>query len=281
MKKKPSNPHSSTAARMPPTITPARVAVEGVSSPSGPGVTVCKMAEVRVAEAAFLRIFMPGFISMVVPGLTAEFITGDNTKVLWSSGSDGMKAWDTDNPAVPVYLETAGMTMDLPSEYYDLHITPRFPYLDQNDSCICAYADTRDKIGFTFVDKIKVEVDIKDLIRPMFNWTSVEAGPGGVAKALASLNTSATTSSGAPSITASDPSRPDTPDPVSTGVIAGVVVGGVVALALIGGAGYFLVRRKRKAQPKSGSPDDSSQDPESPLAHNTKNPRYNGDPTLD
>ncbi|KAM3415736.1 hypothetical protein BST61_g9249 [Cercospora zeina] len=285
----------------------------------------------------------------------AEYITGDDTKLLWVSGSDSISAWDSDDPAVPVHSETAASVTTLPQEYYDLYIAPRFPYLDSSYSCICAYADTQDRIRLTFADKIKVEVNVKDLIRPMVNYPTVtlhqyengtdrcellirpggskastmkdaymlggpvlesmymvfdmdnnqisiaeaatevsetrniiavEAGPDGVAKAVASLNSSTRSSGSPPSSTATDsPHRdtlePDSPSRINTGVIAGAAVGGTVVLAMIGGAGYFLLRRKRKAPSKHVLPDDSSPVLGDTYAHYPKDPRFNGDPTLE
>ncbi|CAK1354068.1 unnamed protein product [Cercospora beticola] len=281
----------------------------------------------------------------------AEFTAGNNTTTLWSSDAEGMAAWNLDDPAVAVIPSTASQTMLLPYGHYAAYILPYFPFLTPNGSCICDYADTEDKITFTFGGKIKIEVGVKDLIkqpvdlaagRPlqyangsdqctfmitpdfrededektwyslggpvlesMFmvfdmdnnqisiaqaatevaetsNIIAIEAGPGQVARVAASLRPSATPSGGVPTPSGTNTPVPD-PTPVNTGAIAGGVVGGVGGLALIGAAAYFLVRRKRKTEmrPMSEVQNDFGQDFDGTYVQQPKNPRYNGDPTLE
>ncbi|SMQ49897.1 unnamed protein product [Zymoseptoria tritici ST99CH_3D7] len=287
----------------------------------------------------------------------AQYITNNTTVSLWSGGSDGVEAWDSENVAVPVLPETASSIMYLPSEHYDQHIAPRFPFVE-SESCSCDYANTSDRIQFTFANRTAVAVDVRDLFVPLSdlvtgqqlrydngtamcrftignssakadsvdqpyilagpvlsamymvfdmdnnqmsiaqaatdvadspNIVEVEAGPDGVAKAVASAEKSrmpsATATAGLPSstVTAADQDPPATSGSVNSGAIAGGVVGGVAALALIGGAVFFLLRRKRKNQmrPKSEMAQDTDGGFGGIHGIRTNNPRFNGDPTLE
>ncbi|USW48994.1 Putative aspartic peptidase A1 family, aspartic peptidase domain superfamily [Septoria linicola] len=240
----------------------------------------------------------------------AESESGGETTKLWAGGSDGIAPYTRSDASVPVALSSTAENLFLPSEYYDRYIIPNFPFLLENTTCSCDYANTDMRLWLTFGGKARISLETSKLLSPYIdtktgeplayqNGTAmcilsiirdepkgqyaylvghaalssmyvvfdqdnnqvsiaqaatnppsesqiieVEAGPGGVAKAIASASS---LPSNTPSI--STPASTPTPGSTSnTGAIAGGVVGGVAGLALIGAA-VFLIVPRRKSRP--------------------------------
>lgn len=108
---------------------------------------------------------------------------GGQTTRVWSGGAPGVDAYRSDNPSLPVLLDTGSSAWSVPASYYKV-IVQNFPYVDSQGIAKCSDVDDNDSITLTFGGKAEINVPANEFIVPIYNRTTNEAYeyPGGADK---------------------------------------------------------------------------------------------------
>jgi hypothetical protein len=113
-----------------------------------------------------------GGIDQFITTVTAlKADVGGKSRTVFSGGSPGAAAYFSNNPSLPVLLDTGSSAWSVPQNVYAA-IVENFPYVDQQGICDCSHADGDDTITVTFENKIDITVPAKDFIVPAYNRTT-------------------------------------------------------------------------------------------------------------
>ncbi|KAI7690691.1 hypothetical protein KC353_g19320, partial [Hortaea werneckii] len=119
-----------------------------------------------------------GGISQFITTVTdLSLTTNGQTTDLFSGGSNTMAAYESNDSALPVLLDTGSAAWSMPQSYYREYIAPSFPYLDSYGLCACSHRQDQTTLHLTFGASIRIQVPISDIIVPIYNSTTREPIP--------------------------------------------------------------------------------------------------------
>lgn len=102
---------------------------------------------------------------------------GGTTSTIFSGGSPGVAAYNSDDTSLPVLLDTGSSAWSVPTAYYNKGIAPLFTYVDQQGLCSCANQNNGDTITLEFGGAINIKVPAREFIVPIYNSTTNDAVP--------------------------------------------------------------------------------------------------------
>jgi hypothetical protein len=99
---------------------------------------------------------------------------GGNSVRIWSGGEPGVDAYRSNNPSLPVLLDTGSSAWSVPPKYYKA-IVSNFPYVDSQGLCKCSDVNDDDTITLKFGGKVDITVSASEFIVPIYNRTTNQA----------------------------------------------------------------------------------------------------------
>lgn len=102
--------------------------------------------------------------------VTAANITSQGqTAQLWTGGSPGIEAYNRDDTALPVLLDTGSTAWTIPQRYFSNYIEPNFPFVDSSGTCSCEYAKSGPSLSLEFGAKVTITVTPDQFIVPIID----------------------------------------------------------------------------------------------------------------
>lgn len=102
--------------------------------------------------------------------VTAASVMSDGQETeLWSGGSDGIDAYNRNDVALPVLLDSGSTAWQVPSNYYNRYIAPQFPFVDRSGACSCEYASSGPSLQLEFAGKVTINVTADQFIIPVID----------------------------------------------------------------------------------------------------------------
>lgn len=96
---------------------------------------------------------------------------GGTRNTIWDNGSPGVEAYQNDNTALPVLLDTGSAAWSVPETYYP-YIAREFSFLDRQGYCRCSDVSEDDTLTLTFAATIDITVPATEFIVPLYNSTT-------------------------------------------------------------------------------------------------------------
>ncbi|KAI7157999.1 hypothetical protein KC349_g5152 [Hortaea werneckii] len=119
-----------------------------------------------------------GGISQFITTVTDLSLTSNGqTTDLFTGGSNSIAAYESNDSALPVLLDTGSAAWSMPQSYYREYIAPSFPYIDSYGLCACSHRQDQTTLHLTFGASIRIQVPISDIIVPIYNSTTREPIP--------------------------------------------------------------------------------------------------------
>lgn len=112
-----------------------------------------------------------------VTALTAN-VGGTKTPV-FSGGSAGVNAYQSNNPSLPVLLDTGSSAWSVPESYWTGRggLGSLFTYVDQNGTCSCSHQNSGDTLTIEFGAKLNITVPAREFIVPIYDPTTNDPVP--------------------------------------------------------------------------------------------------------
>ncbi|CAK1359888.1 Candidapepsin-7 [Cercospora beticola] len=128
-----------------------------------------------LATVNFLPQFYDGQelpLNFITTVTAANISLGGQTAQLWSGGSPGVEAYNRDDPALPVLLDTGSTAWSIPQRYFLNYIEPNFDFVDRSGICSCEYAKSGPSLSLEFGGKVTITVTPDQFIVPIIDPTT-------------------------------------------------------------------------------------------------------------